>query len=210
MKALGLLTLSLVLLFALTACAGNRAQPVNDRPSEPATEVNEITPEPAPETPETAEEPAAGSDTGNEPGSGGVKDLGGTPVNQTQESGVFTVTIESIVKLQRSNVIEAMAGHDFVLVRVSVKNNGSEPEVISSLLHFTALVDGEDSPFSIMAGAAVGDLDSVTIDGDVDAGETLTGYYYLEPPNGARVLELMFNADFFSDSDKVTFIIDIP
>jgi len=136
-------------------------------------------------------------------GNNNGKDLGGTMVDQTQESGDFTVTVKSIVKSNGSGAFKPTAGNVFVFIKVIVKNNSREEKAVSSLLYFDAYADGEQAAFSLNAGSALYDMKGQSIDGDVAAGGTYEGYYYLEAPASTKTIELTFNTGLFDDLEKV-------
>ena len=205
------LFLTLALTIPLSACGGGnsgaRDSASNER--QPSTAQTDTKPD-VPGTDANVDK--NGNDNTPNSGNGGdtVNDLGGTPIGETKESGDFTVTVLSIVTSAGSEFFKPEAGNTFVFIRVTVKNNSSETQAVSSILHFGDRVDGEVTDWSLSAGAAVSTLGGSTLDGDVAAGGTMDGYYYIEAPIGSKTVELSFNPGFLDTSHMITFTLDIP
>ena len=203
MKKLMTLVFALILMLSLAACGGTRDNGTLDNNDEDYIPIEENY-----DDYDDMNEPPDGN-SGNVPNEP-VQDIGGTSVNESKDSGNFTVTILSIASKESSPYFKPAAGNKFVFVKVAVKNNGSADSAISSLLHFGDLVDGQKTEFSLNAGAAITELGGSIIDGEVAPGDTREGYYYLEAPVGAKTLELSFNTGFADDSEKITFALNIP
>jgi len=97
------------------------------------------------------------------------------------------------------------AGYTYLLVDVSVTNNGSEAELISSMLMFT-LRDSEGFAYTSSMGAL--SVGRGGLDGDVMVGSTLRGELGFEVPEGITGLELFINPNVFRAEDTVVVSLD--
>jgi len=95
----------------------------------------------------------------------------------------------------------------FVAVRFHIENTSSSTQVVSSMLDFSATVDGQDVTMSIPATiSAPGEQ----MDETIEAGESFTGYFGLEVPEDARELVIVYNPDLIGTRDETRFIFTIP
>ncbi|MDR3311269.1 MAG: DUF4352 domain-containing protein [Oscillospiraceae bacterium] len=125
------------------------------------------------------------------------------------ETAVFKSLKISANKIERSGgseYNEPGAGNVFLGVQFTIENVSDEEQTISSYLLFEAYADDVKLDQSIWASVEFSDG---TLDGSLSPGKKMTGYYAVEVPDDAEVLELEVKSSWLSSS-KAIFVIDIP
>lgn len=113
-------------------------------------------------------------------------------------TGTLEIVVNSIRFSNGEDFFKPDEGNEYLLVDVSIQNNGNEAETISSMLMFD-LHDANGYSYSISLGAE--SLGKGGLSGDVMAGRTLRGELGFEVPIGAIGLELMVNPDVFGSDE---------
>jgi len=115
-------------------------------------------------------------------------------IGQAHASGNLEFVVNGIRMDSGSGFLAPDTGNTYLLVDVSVTNNGSEAESISSMLLF-AFRDSLGFSYSSSMGATSAGRGS--LDGDVMAGRTLRGELGVEVPIDTTGLELIVSPDLF-------------
>ena len=143
---------------------------------------------------------AMGSGSSDGGGSAGNDGGSGTRVHavgQAVDLGDVSFTVLGARTLPAGPFSEPTAGHVYLAVHIEVVNNGSGPEVVSSLMQFSVRDATGLSYDQTYAEGAVGSLD-----GFVAPGSKLRGEIVYEVPEGATGLQLVIS-DFFAGSVTV-------
>ena len=122
-------------------------------------------------------------------------------VGQTIEAGDLSFIVNGTRTVADVPFFEPDPGNTFLLVDVTVENNGAAAEIISSMLMFT-LRDAQGFSFGLSMGAMAESRGS--LDGDVMAGSNLRGELGFEVPIGAIGLELIISPSVFRTDDIVS------
>jgi len=118
-------------------------------------------------------------------------------VGETFSSGDLEFVVNGVSMDGGSGFFTPDEGNTFLLIDVSVINNGSESASISSMMMFT-LRDSHGFSYSISISAVAAGRGG--LDGDVMAGSTLRGELGFEVPDGMTGLELFVSPDIFDRS----------
>ncbi|HEX8217625.1 MAG TPA: DUF4352 domain-containing protein [Chloroflexia bacterium] len=126
--------------------------------------------------------PTASDDDSGSNDSGAVMAVG-----ESGESDGLTITLNS-VRRTTSGLLAPDAGKEYLIVNLTAENTTNDDKVVSSLLNFSVRDAGGDT-FSQSFTAGV----ETSFDGDVPAGESITGEIAYEIPKGEGDLVLDFD-----------------
>lgn len=146
--------------------------------STPSDDGSDPTPtdEDADSTPTASEDDDSGNNTGP-----------AMAVGESGESGSLIITLNS-VRRTTSGLLPLDAGNEYLIVNLTAENTSNDDTVVSSLLNFSVRdADGETYSQSFTAGV------ETSFDGDVPAGEQITGEIAYEVPEGTTGLVLQFD-----------------
>lgn len=124
--------------------------------------------------------------------SSGTSDLPSTIVgigDPVSAGGDLTLTVSDVEESNGNEFFKPDEGNQFVIVRATVSNSGSEGQPVSSLLQMS-LVDGDGNSYDLDLIATV--LAEQTLDGEVPAGDSLTGGAGFQVPVGTSGLVFVF------------------
>lgn len=136
--------------------------------------------------------PGIGEDGGDEPtpegddsGSNGTGDV--LAVGDTGESDGVEITLNSFRRTS-SGLLDPDAGNEYLIVNLTASNTTNEEQIVSSLLNFSVQdAAGESYNQSFTAGV------ETSLDGNIPAGEEMTGEIAYEIPEDATDLVLIFD-----------------
>jgi hypothetical protein len=124
---------------------------------------------------------------------GGTGELPATIVglgDPVSVGGDLTLTVNAVEEPASNEFFKPDEGNQFVIVRATVSNSGSQGQPVSSLLQMS-LVDGDGNSYDLDLIATV--LAEETLDGEVPAGGSLTGGAGFQVPVGVSGLVFVFN-----------------
>ena len=109
------------------------------------------------------------------------------------EIGDLTLTVNEVTNPPGDEFNKPDEGYKFVVVDVTITNNGSEAASVSSLMQMSLKDDtGQAYDLDLMASVASG---GTTPDGEIAAGETIRGQAGYQVPEEASGLVFVFDAD---------------
>ena len=137
--------------------------------------------------------PPSDGDAGDEPtpeGDSGDTNTGELlAVGDTGESDGLEITVNSFRRTS-NGLLSPSAGNEYLIINLTAANTTDEEQIVSSLLNFSVKDDGgngTDFDQSFTAGV------ETSLDGNVPAGEELTGEIAYEIPEDATDLVLHFD-----------------
>lgn len=179
-RYINIVALGFLLVLVLGACGGGAAQPVATTiPDEAPTEAPVAAPTEAPvatEAPVTA--PIADIP---------VKDL--YAVGDSARVDPFVVAVSDIRAEDEIEGSAAPSDQQYILVDLTLSNTGAEGEDVSMLLQMI-LEDGAGQQYAVAPEASMNSI--MTLNGSVDAGETVTGTVGFLVPESAESLRFVF------------------
>ena len=109
------------------------------------------------------------------------------------EIGDLTLTVNEVTNPPGDSFNKPDEGNIFVVVDMTIKNQGSEAASVSSMLQMSLKDDtGQVYDLDLMASAASG---GTTPDGEIAPGETIRGQVGFQVPEDATGLVFVFDAD---------------
>jgi len=127
------------------------------------------------------------------------------PIGQTFSSGNLEFVVNGVRTYTGEGFFRASEGNTFLLVDVSVTNNGSSATTVSSMLMFS-IRDSHGFSYSSSIGAMSAGRGS--LDGDVMAGSTLRGELGVEIPSDLTGFELFVSPDVFRTENIFVIALD--
>lgn len=124
------------------------------------------------------------------------------------ETAVFPnleITALEIKKSEGDEYFKPDEGNVNVGVKISIKNISDKTEHISSVLLFDAYVDDKKQEFSFVIDDA---FSGGTLDGELEAGKMMEGWYTMELPTDAKTLDLVIKDNWLS-KNKAKFTFDL-
>jgi len=137
-------------------------------------------------------------------GNGGNNLKSKTDFSLNEEATLKTlkITAVAIEESQGEEYFEPEDGNTFVGVKFEIENTSSEAINISSLLQFSASADDVMLEYSFNAAIA---FDDGTLDGTVNPGKKLIGWYAVEVNEDWETLEIKFVEDILYENKYITF-----
>ena len=120
-------------------------------------------------------------------------------IGQPATQGDWQVSVTNVSTSMGDDIDQPKSGDQFLLVQVSVKNNSSKSQTVSSIDMFT-LRDSNGQGYN----ETVTTQSTSSPDGSVDTGGKIAGTIAYEVPANVKSFELKFTGDLLS-SDSVTF-----
>lgn len=111
-------------------------------------------------------------------------------IGEIAETKQVKATITQMEKSQGTEFNKPSAGHEFVLLHMTIENVSDQEVNVSSMLNFDAYVD--DSAINENLGAQISKEGTNTMDGTIAAGKKLTGVLAYEVPQGWKKLEIHY------------------
>lgn len=119
-------------------------------------------------------------------------------IGETYTAGALEIVVNGISTSGGKDYFKPSEGNEFLLVDVSIKNNGTETESVSSMLMFN-IRDAKGFSYSLSMGAA--SIGKGSLDGEIMAGKTLRGELGYEVTKDTEGLELFVSPSVFGSSD---------
>lgn len=107
----------------------------------------------------------------------------------------FTAT--ELVESEGDGFFVPESGNVFVGVKFTIENVSDEEQSVSSILLFDGYADDVKCEYSFNAACAFSDG---TIDGSIEPGKKLVGWYALEVPESWSVIELNVQSEWLSNN----------
>ncbi len=134
-----------------------------------------------------------GNNTGNSSGNSKL-------IFSLNETAVFKnlkITATEIVESEGEDYFVPEDGKIFVGVKFTIENISSEIQNISTLLLFDAYVDDVKCAYSISAACV---FDEGTLDGSLEPGKKMIGWYAVEVPANWKTIDLAVKAVWLSNN----------
>lgn len=158
---------------------------------------------------------AIGTNTGSDTSNGSADTLAGTnqqdsgaaTIGQPARDGKFEFVITDISRTKTigDEYLNTTAQGEFVIVHLTVKNIGSEPQLLSDSEQY--LYDAKDNKYSADSEAGIylsGDgSDSVWLE-EINPGNTVKGKIAFDMPTGAKPVKAELHDSAFSEGVAVT------
>jgi Domain of unknown function (DUF4352) len=149
-----------------------------------------------------------GTNTGTNTGAANTPSSGNTPTSTTQHFKVgnqvkvgnnWIITVNSAKTDAGSEFNKPQKANDvFLIFSISAKNASSQEQIISSFAQFT-LLDSTGQKYDLTIDTDAGS----TLDGKVEAGQTLKGAIAYEVPKTMHAFTLGFEADITSPGQTI-------
>lgn len=109
----------------------------------------------------------------------------------------LTITANSMEESNGKDYFVPKDGNVFVGVNLTIENTSDKDQALSTLLLFSAYIDGVKCEYSVTANCAFSDG---TLDGTLSPGKKMVGYYAVEVPENWSELELQVSPTFLSST----------
>ena len=134
--------------------------------------------------------PSSGSSTSGDAPSTGELPGDIYAVGDPIEVGDLVMTVNEVSEPAGSDFIKPDAGNKFVLLDVSFENTGTEQAIVSTILQMS-LLDSDGNKYDADISAMT--LGEKTVDGEINAGDTLTGVVGFQVPEAASGLVFVYS-----------------
>ncbi len=121
-------------------------------------------------------------------------------LNETAVFKNMKVTATEVKESKGEEYFEPEDGNVLVGIKFVIENISQESQSVSSLLQFNAYADDLALEYSFSAGIAF----EKGVDGDVEPGKRIEGWYAVEVPENYKVIDIYFQNDILS-SNKTQF-----
>lgn len=118
-------------------------------------------------------------------------------LNETAVFKNLKFTATELVESEGDGFFTPENGNIFIGVKFTIENISDEEQSVSSILLFDGYVDDVKCEYSLNASCAFSDG---TIDGSIEPGKKLVGWYALEVPQNWSVIELNAKSEWLSNN----------